>query len=228
MIGIAVVAHSEELARGVCEVARQMGAGEPVPIEPAGGTDDGRIGTSIEKVERAFHQVLEESEGVLVLMDLGSAVMITEMAVEALPAEMQERARLSNAPLVEGAIAAVSAAAGGQGLQAVKQAAEEALKSPKLPDEPEPEAPETPEEKTSDATEAKPTAAAELEVVNPAGLHARPAARFVHAAMGFEADIRVQNVTHDRPPANAKGMMEVASKGTAWQRERTPRRPSRR
>lgn len=223
MIGIVVVAHSEELARGVCEVASQMGAGEPVQIEPAGGTEDGRIGTSVEKVERALHQVLEEGEGALVLMDLGSAVMITEMAVEALPEELQERVRLSNAPLVEGAIAAVSAAAGGQTLQEVKQAAEAALETPKLSDEPKPETPEAPGEETTDAvaeTEAKPTAAAELEVSNPAGLHARPAARFVHTAMAFEADITVQNVTHGRPPANAKSMMEVASKGTAWQGEK--------
>ncbi len=222
MVGIVVVAHSEELARGACEVAQQMSAGEPVPIEPAGGTDDGRVGTSIDKVEGALHQVLEKSDGALVLMDLGSAVMIAEMALEALPAEKQERVRLSNAPLVEGAIAAVSAAAGGQDLPAVRRAAEQALKSPKLADESEPEAPEPAEEEPSDAaveTEARPTAAAELEVRNPAGLHARPAARFVHAAMGFEADITVQNVTHDRPPANAKSMMEVASRGTAWQGE---------
>ena len=60
----------------------------------------------------------------------------------------------------------------------------------------------------------------ELVVPNPTGLHARPAARFVRTAMRFDSKITVQNVTQQRPRANAKSMMEVANTGTAWQGER--------
>lgn len=199
-----------------------------MPVEPAGGTDDGRVGTSFDKIERAIQQVLEEGDGALVLTDLGSAVMVTEMAVEHLSPELQERVRLSNAPLVEGAIAAVSAAAGGADLEAVKRAAEQALETPKVSEETETEPAEAPEEEApaeeapqeAEEAEARSRPSGELEVTNPAGLHARPAARFVHLAMRFEANVSVKNVTHDRPPANAKSMMEVASRGTAWQGER--------
>ena len=59
----------------------------------------------------------------------------------------------------------------------------------------------------------------ELPVLNPTGLHARPASLFVRTAMRFKADITVQNVTQGRPPADAKSMLDVASKGTAWQGE---------
>ncbi len=215
MVGIVVVAHSEELAVGVSELSTQMAGEASVPVLPAGGTEDGRLGTSFEKVEQALRRALEEADEVLVLVDLGSAVMITQMALESLPPDLQSRIQMTNAPVTEGTIAAVVAAAGGDDLDAVRRAAEQSLSTPKFPDEPAlaltpSEAPERVE------SEAKPGESVELEVINPSGLHARPAARFVRTAMRFEADITVQNVTHDRSPANAKSMMEVANKGTAW------------
>ncbi|MCS7283510.1 MAG: phosphoenolpyruvate--protein phosphotransferase [Anaerolineae bacterium] len=213
MTGIVVVAHSEQLAAGVCEVARQMAGGE-VPVLPAGGTDDGRLGTSFEKVRDALERILGLGHDALVLVDLGSAVMIAQMVVETLPPEWQGRVRLSNAPLVEGAIAAVVAAAGGGNLETVQRAAEQALSIPKIPELEVPPVPEAGPE------EGLPEASVELVVPNPTGLHARPASLFVQTAMRFRSEITVQNVTHGRPPANAKSMMEVASRGTAWQGER--------
>lgn len=214
MTGIVVVAHSEQLAKGVCEVALQMAGGVEVPVLPAGGTDDGRLGTSFEKVQYALERILGQGHDALVLADLGSAVMIAQMVMETLPPEWQGRVRLTNAPLVEGAIAAVVAAAGGGDLEAVQRAAEQALAVPKIP---ELEVPPAPEAK---AEEGVPEASVELVVPNPTGLHARPASLFVQTAMRFRSEITVQNVTHGRPPANAKSMMEVASRGTAWQGER--------
>lgn len=176
--------------------------------------DDGGLGTSLTKVTRALEQVLDRGEA-LVLADLGSAVLVTQMAIEVLSPEQQERVCLANAPLVEGAIAAVVAAAGGGDLQTVRDAAERALEMPKIPSEGALTAPEV----SVPPTAAGPMESVELPVLNPSGLHARPAALFVRTAMRFKADITVQNVTHGRAPANAKSMMDVATQGTAWQGE---------
>jgi phosphocarrier protein FPr len=216
LVSIVIVAHSEQLAVGVAELASQMAGEDPVPVFPAGGTEDGRLGTSFEKVEQALQEALEKGDSALIIVDLGSAVMVTQMAIESLPEEMQQRIRMTNAPLTEGAIAAVVAAAGGDELEAVQRAAEQALATPKIPEAAPIEAAEAPPPEEPGAEEKS----VELVVPNPAGLHARPAARFVRTAMRFDAQITVQNVTHGRPRANAKSMMEVANTGTAWQGER--------
>jgi phosphoenolpyruvate-protein phosphotransferase/dihydroxyacetone kinase phosphotransfer subunit len=218
LVSIIIVTHSEELAIGVTELASQMAGEQPVPVFPAGGTDDGRLGTSFEKVARALEQALEEGDTALILVDLGSAVMVTQMAIEMLPPEAQSRVQMTNAPLTEGAIAAVVEAAGGRDLEAVRRAAEQALGTPKIPDvAPIEVGTAPPVEEAEPGVEEK---SIELIVPNPTGLHARPASRFVRTAMRFDADITVQNVTHGRPVANAKSMMAVANTGTAWQGER--------
>ncbi len=219
MVGIIVVAHSEELADGVAKLARQMAGGEPVPVLPAGGTEDGRLGTSFEKVANALQQALDESDAALILVDLGSAVMVTQMALESLEPSLQDRVRMTNAPLTEGTIAAVVEAAGGGDLEAVRRAAERALATPKIPEAPPLEIAPPAEAREGKEAEGE-GESLDLIVPNPTGLHARPAARFVRTAMRFEADITVQNVTHGRSPANAKSMMEVANQGTAMQDER--------
>lgn len=216
MVSIVIVTHSEDLAIGLAELASQMAGEDPVPVFPAGGTEDGRLGTSFEKVERALRQALEKGDSALILVDLGSAVMITQMAVESLTPDQQQRTRMTNAPLTEGTIAAVVAAAGGDELDAVQLAAEQALATPKIPEAAPIETKPAPSVKEPDAEEKS----VELIVPNPTGLHARPAARFVRTAMRFDADITVQNVTQSRSPANAKSMMEVANTGTAGQGER--------
>ncbi|MBC7227048.1 MAG: phosphoenolpyruvate--protein phosphotransferase [Thermoflexales bacterium] len=217
MVGIVIVAHSEQLAAGVCEVALQMAGGSSIPVLPAGGTEDGRLGTSFERVHNALERVLEQGYDALVLADLGSAVMVTQMVLEALSPDWQKRVRLTSAPLVEGAIAAVVAASGGGDLDTVQQAAEQALAISKIP---ELEGPLPPLAEMPIATPERVEEIAELIVPNPTGLHARPASLFVQTAMRFRAEITVQNISHNRPPANAKSMMEVASRGTAWQGER--------
>ena len=79
MVGIVVVSHSQKLAEGVVELAKLM-AGD-ANIVAAGGLDDGQAGTSFEKIMSAVEEVHEE-DGVAVLMDMGSAVMTTEMVIE--------------------------------------------------------------------------------------------------------------------------------------------------
>jgi len=213
LVGIVVVAHGEALAKGVVEVASQMTTGTDLPIAAAGGLEDGSMGTSLERIQQALDEVYSE-DGVLVLMDLGSAVMTTEMLLEMLLPEQRARVRMSNAPLVEGAIAAAVAAAQGQGLDEVQRAAETAMDWPKIPEQ----APATWDVQVPDAATG-PVESVDLVVPNPVGLHARPAVLFVQKASQFDSQITVQNVTQNRRPVDAKSMMQVASQGTARQGE---------
>lgn len=130
MIGIVIVSHSPKIAQGVSELADQMTQGK-VKVIPAGGVDDETIGTN---AERIYHAILEaESEGgVLVLLDLGSAVMSTQMAVEMLDEDKQASVKLSEAPLVEGAIIAAVEASLGHDIDKVSAAAEAACTMQKL------------------------------------------------------------------------------------------------
>jgi phosphoenolpyruvate---glycerone phosphotransferase subunit DhaM len=128
-VGIVIVSHSARLAEGVAELATQM-AQNGVTITAAGGTDDGSIGTSMEKVRYALQQSASP-DGTLVLLDLGSAVMVTEMAVEMLGEDERQRVIISTAPLVEGAVLAAVEASAGSSLQEVAEAAESGHDMPK-------------------------------------------------------------------------------------------------
>jgi dihydroxyacetone kinase phosphotransfer subunit len=121
MIGIVIVSHSAKLAEGVKELAGQM-AGDQVRMSAAGGTADGSLGTDAEQVRAAIEEVAT-ADGVLVLVDLGSAVMSAQVAMEMLDPELVARVRLSNAPLVEGAVVAGVEASLGKSLDEVDAAA---------------------------------------------------------------------------------------------------------
>ena len=111
MVGIVVVSHSQKLAEGVVELASLMAP--ETPMKAAGGMDDGGFGTSFEKITEAIDEVYSD-DGVAIFMDLGSAVMTTEMVLES----MEDR------PVTEGAIAAAVVAAGGASLEEVVQVAQ--------------------------------------------------------------------------------------------------------
>src|SRR5689334_21093352 len=104
MVGLVLVSHSARLAEGVKDLAEGM-TGGAVKIAAAGGGPEGSLGTSAEIIGAAIDTVYDP-DGVLVLMDLGSAVMSAEVAVESLDPERAERVLLSNGPLVEGAVVA--------------------------------------------------------------------------------------------------------------------------
>lgn len=121
MIGLVVVSHSARLAEGIVEVAGEMAV--DATVVAAGGTEDGRLGTSVDLIAAAIEEASEGTEGVVVLADLGSAVMNAEMAIETGETE----AILADAPLVEGAVnAAVSATGPKATLDSVRESAEEA------------------------------------------------------------------------------------------------------
>ena len=120
MVGLVIVSHSSKLAEGVVDVTRIMA--EDCPVAAAGGLDDGGFGTSYPKIKAAVEAV-DGGGGVLVLMDMGSAVMTAEMVVEELG---RNDVLLVDCPLVEGAIAASVASVCGDDLATVKAKAEAA------------------------------------------------------------------------------------------------------
>ncbi|GAC1318753.1 MAG: dihydroxyacetone kinase phosphoryl donor subunit DhaM [Chloroflexota bacterium] len=120
MIGLVFVSHSAKLAEGVKELAEQM-AGGSVRIAAVGGGPDGSLGTDAERIAEAIQEV-QSGEGVLVLMDLGSAVMSAQVAVEMLH-EGGGAVVLSNAPIVEGGVVAAVEASIGTSLDGIEVAA---------------------------------------------------------------------------------------------------------
>ncbi len=203
MIGIVIVSHSHRLAEGVKELADQMAQGR-VPIAAAGGLDDSTIGTSYERVAAAVEAAYQPG-GVLVLMDLGSAVMTTEMVRDMLSEEQQPQVRLTNAPLVEGAIAAAVAAALDEPLNQVEAAALGALYPPKVADAPAVGG----DSNIVAATEVVGGVEEILTIVNRVGLHARPASQFVQTAGRFNAEVRVRNLSRPSASVDAKSMFGV-------------------
>jgi len=128
-VGIVLVSHSAALAAGTAELAAQVGGSE-VAIMPAGGTDDGRLGTSIDKIRYAL-AAADSGVGVVVLPDLGSSVL-TVRALLSDGVGLPEPLAVVDAPFVEGAVAATIAAAVGGDVKAVASAAEEARYARKL------------------------------------------------------------------------------------------------
>lgn len=132
LVGIVVVSHSAGIAAGTVELARQM-AGPDLRIEGAGGIADGSLGTDAAAIMTAI-SAADSGAGVVVLVDLGSAVLATQTALELLGEDVAARVRLSGGPLVEGAVVAALQASIGDSLDAVHAAAEGAASLPKLPE----------------------------------------------------------------------------------------------
>jgi PTS hybrid protein len=111
-VGLVVVSHSRPLAEAAVTLARQMLPGRELAIEVAAGTEDGGLGTDAVAISAAM-AAADSGNGVVVLMDLGSAVLSAETALELLDDDVRERVLLSPGPLVEGLIGAAVVAAGG-------------------------------------------------------------------------------------------------------------------
>jgi len=133
LVSLVLVSHSKSLAEGLRDMVVQV-AGEGVRVAAAGGTADGRLGTNAEAIVDTLRDILTDSaDGVLVLLDLGSAWLSVEMALEELSETERARVRVSEAPLVEGAVlAAVQASVGGT-LSEVAAAAAGAASMSKAP-----------------------------------------------------------------------------------------------
>jgi len=131
-VGLILVSHSGTLVDGLRDMVSQV-AGPDVAVAVAGGTEDGRLGTSAPRISEALRSVLDRSDTAVVLLDLGSAALSLELALEDLDATDRERVRVSEAPLVEGAILAAVQASVGASIDDVVAAAESAATMTKLP-----------------------------------------------------------------------------------------------
>ncbi len=209
MVGLVIVSHSAQLAAGVAELMRGM-VGSDVPIAVAGGLalPDKPLGTDASLIYRAIQEVYSDA-GVVILVDLGSAILSTEMALETFPPAQRARILLAPAALVEGSIAAAVQARLGGDVHAVAREARAALdaKMAQL-------GASVFQSDTSEIVLSDPAARrAQLVVHNRLGLHARPAARFVQTAARFPAQVWVQNLSASRGPVNAKSINAVATLG---------------
>lgn len=122
-VGIVIVSHSPDVAKGAADMVRQM-VGNEVPLAFTGGDPGGGLGTSVETILAAIDKAWSE-KGVAILVDLGGAETNSEMAIEMLPEERQGRVVVCNAPIVEGAVMAATEAWGGASLDEVRRTAEE-------------------------------------------------------------------------------------------------------
>jgi phosphoenolpyruvate---glycerone phosphotransferase subunit DhaM len=122
-VGIVIVSHSKDIAKGTADMVRQM-VGSEVKVAFCGGNPDGGLGTNVPLIIEAINQVWSP-KGVAILVDLGGAETNSEMAVEMLPADRRTRVVVCNAPIVEGAVIAATEASGGASLSVVQRTAEE-------------------------------------------------------------------------------------------------------
>ncbi|MEN3298859.1 phosphoenolpyruvate--protein phosphotransferase [Pseudonocardia sp.] len=209
-VGLVVVAHSRRLAQAAVGLAREM-AGPDVAIEVAAGLDETTFGTDAMAIASALGEA-DRGAGVVVLMDLGSAVLSAELALDLLDdADLRDRVLLCPAPLVEGLVVAAVTAAGGADAATVAAEAGAALAAKEAqlggaPPEPAALPTVTPDE---------PVTVEAFTVVNPHGLHARPAARLVGTARsaGEDTHLRLRNATTGSDWAPATSLSRVAALG---------------
>jgi PTS hybrid protein len=192
-IGIVLVSHSAKIAEGIVDVVMQMAPN--VAVGAAGGTDDGGIGTSFDKIMGAIDKA-DSGAGAVIFCDLGSAFLASETAVDFLEPNRKSRIRIAKAPLVEGAVAASVAAETGGGLNEVLAAAASAAQL-----------------FGSGAASGAGIGLVSAEhytrrvtLINKDGLHARPAAEFVKLASGFDAEVTVNGT-------DAKSLLGIMSLG---------------
>lgn len=102
MVNILIISHSKKIAEGIKELAEEMKQAE-IDIQAVGGTSSGEIGTDVDQIEEKL-KTMDYQDGIVVLADLGSAVMSFNMVKEWLSQERQQNIKLADAPIVEGAV----------------------------------------------------------------------------------------------------------------------------
>jgi phosphocarrier protein FPr len=210
MTGIVVVSHSRALADAAVRLAAEMATGSQVRVEVAAGLDENTLGTDATAIAAAIEAA--DDDGVVVLMDLGSAVLSAELALELVEPGLRDRVRLSPAPLVEGLVLAVVAAGGGAGPDGVCREAEGALRAKQEQIGTEAHAAveslaAEPEEQSAERV------TTEFTIDSPHGLHARPAARLVELAQRLRPALSLRNLTAGTGPAEASSMLGVSTLG---------------
>jgi len=212
MVGIVLVSHSKKLATALRELVLQMvGAEFPIAVAAGVGKDHEELGTDAVHIAEVLQPFLD-GDGAVVLMDLGSAVLSAQTALELLDtsavADPTTKLRLCPAPIVEAAVsAAVQASIGGTLDEVVREA--KAALAPK----------QSQLEMVADiaaapvvGVSASDQGVVEFDVVieNPHGLHARPAATLVQHVSRFQSDVQLTNQTSHRGPSSARSLTSVS------------------
>ena len=225
-VGLVVVSHSAQVAEGVVELASQMAPS--VRLVAAGGDGSGGVGTSFDLISAALDEA-DTGDGVAILYDLGSALLTTEMALEMADPDVAERRVIVEAPVVEGAIAAAVAAEGGGGLSAVVAAAREtgggagadgggagavgAAGGDAGAVGGGAGAGGADADGSERGAAAGPAAISRtVEIVNPLGLHARPAAELARLVSSSAVPVTVS--VEGKSPVDLRSVMSVVRLGT--------------
>ncbi|MDF2806770.1 MAG: sugar transporter subunit [Cellulosimicrobium sp.] len=206
-VALVLVSHSQRLAQGAVELSAQMAPG--VLLLAAGGTDDGGLGTSYDRVSAAVEEALGVADGVVVLADLGSAVMTVESVLD-MEDGYDGKVRLADAPFVEGAVAAAVTAHGGGDVSEVLASAEHAGGTFAVAAG----GPEGDEPAAEAAAPADGAVRAVVTLRNPLGLHARPAAVLARLVAGFDASVAIDGV-------NGASVLELMKLGATGGQELT-------
>lgn len=206
MIGVVIVSHSPRLAEAAVELGMQMVQGDPPPIRIAAGVA-GAFGTDAAAVAAAIDEVGAATDvtGVLVIPDLGSAVLSAGLALEF--RESTTEVVVSSGPFAEGITAGLVLAATGAPLEEVAREVAAALDAKREQAQPSPDPSPGSPPASSD-----PLSADEV-LVNPEGLHARPAAMLVQAVGGYDALVDVTNLTTGSGPVAARSLIGLLSLG---------------
>lgn len=215
MIGIVVVSHSRALAEAAVALAAGMMPGRDAPVAIAAGTPDGGFGTDAMAISEAIDSV-SDGDGVVVLTDLGSAILSSEMAIEFLP-DPNLDVRIVPAPFVEGLLAATVASLTGAGMDEVVASARGALQ-PKLeqlgganPDAPSGNSPDGPPAPAEVGP--APAATAEVRIPNTNGLHARPAAVIAREMSRFDAEVTIRHGVRESAARSTLGVAALGTRG---------------
>ena len=201
-VGLVVVGHSRALAHAAVALAQQMIQGAGVPIAVAAGLDEDTFGTDATAIAEAI-ATADQGQGVVVLMDLGSAVLSAEFALDLIDDDVRDRVLLCPAPLVEGLVVAAVTAAGGADAHRVCAEACAALSA-----------------KIAQLRPAGPAAVAQSDhgsefrtgafvLATPHGLHARPAALLVGEIARHDVRAELRNSTRDSAWAPADSLTSV-------------------
>jgi phosphocarrier protein FPr len=210
MVGLVLVSHSRALAAAVRELVLSM-SGPKLPIMIAAGTGEDRseLGTDATEILECINAVMSE-EGVLILLDIGSAILSAEIALGFLEESQRAKVHCCGAAFVEGAVAAGVLAALGSSLEEVTAEAQKALRRKAEHLDATPESSENDQAAESEQEQGA-FFATKVIVRNPHGLHARPAAGFIREAARYNCEIEVRNLSSGRGPAPAKSMSGLAS-----------------
>lgn len=216
MIGIVIVSHSHALAVAAQDLANQMVPDNRPEIAVAAGLGDGTIGTDAATIALAVGEV-DSPDGVLILLDLGSAVLSAELAIEFLDDDLASRVKISSAPLIEGLMQAVVTASTGASLEEVDQEAHRGLaaKTAHLDDGDQPAVP-LQVNKHAKVPVAPHRVVWRTTVRNPHGIHVRPAAAIVTSLRGLDADVTLSNASADKGSAPADSLSSIAGLEVAY------------